>query len=100
MKEDKDKVLPILRIVEKLDNDNSESNMRYVAYENTLKILVSDAIIKEISDKARLAQEQRDKVPEGKDDTDIRQQPLRPEDAIAPEEVVEEKPRRSKKNKK
>lgn len=73
--DDKDKVLPILRVAEKLDKDNWESKMNYIAYENTLKVLLSDAIIKEISDKARSHQEGNE-VPKGDHSTDIPVEPV------------------------
>ena len=86
LKVEGDKVLPLLRMIKELDEDISKNALYYDAFEATLKLLTSDATIKEIYDKA-VSSEQP--APEGKSDVDI-QEPLGSKDVVDSPKVTGE----------
>ena len=93
VKVEEDKILPLLRVAGEITEDKLEEEIFQECYENTLRLLLSDATIKEIFDKANAAA--GDKVPEGKDSVDI---PVESDGSESGEDAP--KDRKSRKNKK
>lgn len=52
------RALPLLRLQDELNEENTEANMYYTCLETSLRLLTDDNIIKEILDKARAAEQQ------------------------------------------